>query len=177
MSDNKTAIVIQGGRLIDGNGGSPVENATVIIEGNRIKRVASGKVDFPREARVINAAGKTILPGLIDNHVHYRDFYGELFLAYGVTTVRDLGNPLDWILAQRDAVNLGKVAGPRIFCAGGGIYGRGWLAHHVVPANPEEARQAIRRFIEQGVDYAKIHLGVPVEIARSAAEEAHKAGL
>ena len=177
MSDNKTPIVIQGGRLINGNGGRPAENATVIIEGNRIKRVASGKVDFPGEARVINAVGKTILPGLIDNHVHYRDFYGELFLAYGVTTVRDLGNPLDWILAQRDAVNLGKVAGPRIFCAGGGIYGRGWLAHHLVPANPEEARQAIRRFIEQGVDYAKIHLGVPVEIARSAAEEAHKAGL
>ncbi len=163
--------------MIDGNGGRPVDNATVVIEGNRIRRVATGKVDFSKEARVIDASGKTILPGLIDNHVHYRDFYGEIFLAYGVTTVRDLGNPLEWILAQRDAVNLGKVAGPRIFCAGGGIYGRGWLAHHIVPANPAEARLAIKRFIKMGVDYAKIHLGVPVEIARGAAEEAHAAGL
>jgi len=177
MPTQKTPIVIQGGRLIDGNGGLPVDHVTVVIEGNRIKRVAAGKVDFPKESRVIDGSGKTILPGLIDNHVHYRDFYGELFLAHGVTTVRDLGNPLEWILAQRDAVNLGKVAGPRIFCAGGGIYGRGWLAHHIVPANPEEARLAIKRFIEMGVDYAKIHLGVPVEIARGAAEEAHRAGL
>ena len=177
MPTQKAPIVIQGGRLIDGNGGRPVDNATVVIEGNRITRVASGRVDFPKESRVIDASGKTILPGLIDNHVHYRDLYGELFLAHGVTTVRDLGNPLDWILAQRDAVNLCKVAGPRIFCTGGGIYGRGWLAHHLVPANPEEARRAVRRFIEQGVDYAKIHLGVPVEIAKSAADEAHGAGL
>ncbi|MBI4524970.1 MAG: amidohydrolase family protein [Deltaproteobacteria bacterium] len=177
MPNQKTPIAIQGGRLIDGNGGRAVDNATVLIEGNRIRRVAAGKIEFPRETRVIDAAGKTILPGLIDNHVHYRDFYGELFLAHGVTTVRDLGNPLDWILAQRDAVNLGKVVGPRIFCTGGGIYGRGWLAHHVVPANAEEAKKAVQRFIEQGVDYAKIHLGVPVEIARSAAEEAHRAGL
>lgn len=177
MSVQKTPVVIQGGRLIDGNGGKPVENATIMTEGNRIKRVAAGKIDFPKEARVIDAGGKTILPGLIDNHVHYRDFYGELFLAHGVTTVRDLGNPLEWILAQRDAVNLGKVAGPRIFCAGGGIYGRGWLAHHIVPANPEEARRAIQRFIKQGVDYAKIHLGVSVEIAKGAAEEAHRADL
>src|SRR3989337_1343874 len=132
MSDKKIPLVIQGGRLIDGNGGSPPHNGAVIIEGDRIKRVASGKVDFPEEARVINAAGKTILPGLIDNHVHYRDFYGELFLAYGVTTVRDLGNPLDWILAQRDAVNLGKVAGPRIFCTGGGFYSKATAAHHQV---------------------------------------------
>jgi imidazolonepropionase-like amidohydrolase len=77
--------------------------------------VAAGKADFPKEARVIEASGKTVLPGLIDNHVHYRDLLGELFLAYGVTSVRDLGNPLDWILAQRDAVSQGKIAGPRIF--------------------------------------------------------------
>lgn len=177
MATQKAPLVIQGGRLIDGNGGKPVDNATVVVKGDRIRRVATGKVDFPKESCVIDASGQTILPGLIDNHVHYRDFYGELFLAFGVTTVRDLGNPLEWILAQRDAVNLGKVTGPRIFCAGGGIYGRGWLAHHIVPANPEEAKRAIQRFIQQGVDYAKIHLGVPVEIARSAAEEAHATGL
>ncbi|MEK7334268.1 MAG: Xaa-Pro dipeptidase, partial [Candidatus Binatota bacterium] len=112
MTEKKTPIVIQGGRLIDGNGGKPIDHATVIIEGNRIKRVAQGKVDFPKEARLIKAGGKTILPGLIDNHVHYRNHSGELFLAHGVTSVRDLGNPEDWILAQRDAIALGKVRGP-----------------------------------------------------------------
>lgn len=177
MATGNSSIVIEGGRLIDGNGGKPVDNATVVIEGNRIKRVGAGKVDFPQGARVIDARGKTILPGLIDNHVHYRDFYGELFLAHGVTSVRDLGNPLDWILAQRDAVNLGKVIGPRIFCAGGGLYGRAWLAHHLVPSSPAEAKSMTRRFIEQGVDYVKIHLGVEPDIARAVAEEGHASGL
>ncbi len=60
-------------------------------------------MDFSKGAGIIDAEGKTILPGLIDNHVHYRDLLGELFLAHAVTSVRDLGNPLDWILAQEDA--------------------------------------------------------------------------
>ncbi len=50
MPANGVPVVIQGGRLIDGNGGKPVDHATVIIEGNRIKRVAAGKVNFSKEA-------------------------------------------------------------------------------------------------------------------------------
>src|SRR3972149_10694292 len=115
--------VIQGGRLIHGNGSKPIDNATVVIEKNRIKRVAAGTAgEIPQEATVIDARVKTILPGLIGNHIHDRDLLGELFLAFGVTSVRDLGNHLEWILAQRDAVTGGGFAGPRIFCAGGGVY-------------------------------------------------------
>ncbi len=169
--------MIQGGRLIDGNGGKPIDNATIVIENNRIKRVAvGGKVDFPKEARIIDASRKTILPGLIDNHVHYRDTIGELFIAHGVTSVRDLGNPLEWILAQRDAVAMGKIRGPRIFCAGGGFYGRATSEHHMVPADPAEARRMSKRLIELGVDYLKIHLGVSLDITRAVAEEAHAMG-
>ncbi len=58
MASQVAPIVIQGGRLIDGNGGKPVENATVVIEGNRIKQVAAGKIDFPRESQVIDARGQ-----------------------------------------------------------------------------------------------------------------------
>ncbi|MBI2350650.1 MAG: hypothetical protein HYV00_04090, partial [Deltaproteobacteria bacterium] len=170
MAAKKAPIVVRGGRLIDGNGGKPVDNATVVIEGNRITRVDSGQVDVPKEARIIDARGKTMLPGLIDNHVHYRVFCGELFLAHGVTSVRDLGNPLDWIMAQRDAVALGKVPGPRIFCAGGGFYGKSTAAHHMVPADPADARRMSKRLVEMGVDYLKMHLGVSVDITRAVAE-------
>ena len=173
MVAKKMPLVIQGGRLIDGNGGKPIEHATVIIEGNRIKRITEGKVDIPREARVIDARGKTVLPGLIDNHVHYRDLLGEFFLAHGVTTVRDLGNSLDWILAQRDAVDLGRIAGPRIFCTGGGFYRRATAQHHMVPADPDEAKRMVKGLIELGVDYSKIHLGVQLDITRAIAEETH----
>jgi imidazolonepropionase-like amidohydrolase len=177
MAAKNNLVVIQGGRLIDGKGGKPVENATVVIEGNRITGVAEGKVDYPREAHVVDAKGKTILPGLIDNHVHYRSHSAELFLAHGVTSVRDLGNPLEWILAQRDAVSIGKIAGPRIFCAGGGFYGRAGAEQHMVAADAGEARGMARTLIDLGVDYLKIHLGVPLDITRVVAEVAHGAGL
>ncbi len=174
MTANKTPLVVRGGRLIDGNGGKPLENATIVIEGNRIKRVAAGeRVDFPKEARLIDAGGKTVLPGLIDNHVHYRNTGGELFIAHGVTSVRDLGNPLEWILAQRDAVAMGKIRGPRIFCAGGGFYGRATSEHHMVPADPADAFRMSKNLIELGVDYLKVHLGVSLDITRAVAQAAH----
>src|SRR3989304_7600882 len=173
----KTPIVIQGGRLIDGNGGKPIENASVVIEGNRIKEVSQGQVDSPKEARIIDASGKTILPGLIDNHVHYRNHSGELFLAHGVTSVRDLGNPIDWILAQRDAIALGKVAGPRIFCAGPGFFGKARRPDHIVPTSPEDGGRMTKAHIERGVDFVNIYIGVPLDIKRTVAEEAHAAGL
>ena len=177
MATQSAPVVIQGGRLIDGNGGKPVENATVVIEGNRIKQVAAGKIDFPREAQLIDAGGKTILPGFIDNHIHYRGFMGELLLAHGVTSVRDLGNPLEWILALRDAINMGKITGPRIFGAGGGFYGHATAAHHMGVAGVDEARAMARKLIELGVDYLKIHLGVSLDIIRAVAEIGRAEGL
>ena len=177
MATQKPPVVIQGGRLIDGNGGKPVDNATVVIEGNRIKQVAAGKIDFPREARVIDASGKTVLPGFIDNHIHYRGFMGEILLAYGVTSVRDLGNPLEWILALRDAINMGKITGPRIFGAGGGFYGHATAAHHMGVANVDEARAMGRKLVQLGVDYLKIHLGVSLDIIRAVAEIGRAEGM
>src|SRR5271169_5099719 len=60
-------LVVEGGTLIDGNGGTPLKNAVVVIQGNRFKAVGvMGKVDIPANAKIINAMGKTILPGLID---------------------------------------------------------------------------------------------------------------
>jgi imidazolonepropionase-like amidohydrolase len=177
MTTTKTPMVIQGGRLIDGNGGKPVENTTIVVEGRRIKLVATGRVDFPKEAHIIDASRKTVLPGLIDNHVHYRDHSGELFLAHGVTSVRDLGNPIDWILAQRDAIALRKVAGPRIFCAGPGFFGKARRPDHMVPTSPEDGRRMTKANIERGVDFVNVYIGVPLDITRAVAEEAHAAGL
>lgn len=177
MATQTAPIVIERARLIDGNGGKPVENATVVIEGNRIKQVAVGKIEFPREAKVIDANGKTVLPGFIDNHIHYRGFMGEILLAYGVTSVRDFGNPLEWILALRDAINMGKITGPRIFAAGGGFYGHATAAHHMGVAGVDEARAMARKLVELGVDYLKIHLGVSLDIIRAVAEIGRAEGL
>lgn len=177
MATQKPPIVIQGGRLIDGNGGKPAENATVVIEGNRIKQVSTETIDFPAEAQVIDAAGKTVLPGFIDNHIHYRGYMGEILLAHGVTSVRDLGNPIEWILALRDAINMGKITGPRIFAAGGGFYGHATAAHHMGVGNIDEARAMTRKLVQLGVDYLKIHLGVPLDIIRAVAEMGRAEGM
>jgi hypothetical protein len=169
MAAQQTPIVIRGGRLIDGNGGKPVENATVLIEGQRIKQITTEKIEVAGAAKVVDASGKTVLPGFIDNHIHYRGFMGELLLAHGVTSVRDLGNPLEWILALRDAINLGEITGPRIFAAGGGFYGHATAAHHMGVQTVDEARAMARNLVKLGVDYLKIHLGVSLDIIKAVA--------
>src|SRR5262249_47394572 len=85
-------LVIQGGTLIDGNGGAPVANSVVVIQGNRITAVgAAGQVQIPAGAQVVNANGKYVLPGLWDAQTNYSWFNGELNLNQGVTSIVDIG--------------------------------------------------------------------------------------
>jgi len=80
-------LAIQGGTLIDGNGGPPVANSVIVIQGNRITAVErAGQVQIPANAKVINAAGKWITPGLIDAKSNWNWPYGEGYLRYGVTS-------------------------------------------------------------------------------------------
>ena len=86
------ALVIEGGTLIDGNGGAPVRDTAIVIQGNRITAVAAkGKVAYPANARVINAAGKFVLPGLWDSQVAYSWYFGEAMLNHGITASIDVG--------------------------------------------------------------------------------------
>src|SRR5882762_7386224 len=94
---NASNLLIQGATLIDGTGKAPLANARILIEGNIIRRVWSGAEpapSLPPGTQVLDARGKFVIPGLIDSHVHYRPYMGEMFLAHGVTAVYDLGNPL-----------------------------------------------------------------------------------
>jgi imidazolonepropionase-like amidohydrolase len=91
MASQVAPIVIQGGRLIDGNGGKPVENATLVIEGTASNKWPREKSIFPASRRSLMPGGRTVLPGFIDNHIHYRGFMGEILLAHGVTPGRDFG--------------------------------------------------------------------------------------
>jgi hypothetical protein len=172
--------VITGGTLIDGTGKAPLKNAVVVIEANKFKAVGeSGKVAVPAVARTIKAAGKFIIPGLFDSHIHYRDYVPELFLAYGITSVIDMGNPAEYILAQRDGINKGEVVGPRIFAGGPALMELDTSAPN--PAGParsaEEVRRAVRDLIAKGVDQITVNIGQDPETFAVIAEEAHKAGL
>src|ERR1700747_1699965 len=84
-------LVIVGGTLIDATGNPPIEDAVVVIEGERIKFVGKrGDVAIPKDSRILDVKGKTILPGLIDGHCHLLDFMGELYLHLGITTCPDI---------------------------------------------------------------------------------------
>src|SRR5262245_23556065 len=76
-----SALVIEGGTLIDGNGGAPVRDAVVVIQGNRIMAVSrKGQTPYPANARIIDASGKFVLPGLWDSQVAYSWYFGEAML-------------------------------------------------------------------------------------------------
>src|SRR6478672_13084170 len=109
-------LVIQGGTLIDGNGGAPLPNSVIVIQGNHITAVGrAGQVQVPAGAQVINAAGKWITPGLIDSMAIGYWMYGEAYLHFGVTSSVMYVAKGDQGLAERDAVNHGMYEGPRLF--------------------------------------------------------------
>ena len=116
----KAAVALVGGRLIDGNGGAPIADAVVVYEGDRI--LAAGPratTPIPPGATVLDTAGQTILPGLWDMHAHVEQVeQGAAYLAAGVTSVRDLGNILEFITAVRDTIAAGKGLGPRVLVDG-----------------------------------------------------------
>ncbi len=177
-------LVIQGGTLIDGTGRPPLENAVIVIEGDRIKAVGrQGEITFPKDSRIINMKGKTLLPGYIDGHCHLVDFMGELYLHLGITTCPDITqNEDEWTLAQRDGTAAGKIRGPRIWSTGIRLVGPppSW-ARRVetgrLVRTPEEARAAVRKKKELGLDIVKFNEYTAPEAVRAGADEANKLGL
>ncbi len=110
LAQGRVAIV--GGTAINVRDGSLIPEAVVVIEGDRIVSVSS-EGQAPADATMVDARGKYLLPGLIDAHVHYRDWAAELFLNHGVTTV--LGEADDWSRAQAAGIADGTIPGPSFF--------------------------------------------------------------
>ncbi len=110
--------------VIDMTGASAKSNMIVVIDGGRISALGkSGKVRIPKGAQVINAAGKFMIPGLWDMHIHsgsYQDGRKNLpvFVANGITGVRDMASPLEDVLRLRRETAAGDIIGPRMIIAG-----------------------------------------------------------
>ena len=179
-------VAIVGGTLIDGTGRPPVEDAVIVFQGGRIQEAGKrNDVSVPRGAQAIDAKGKTILPGLIDGHCHYWEWVGELYLAYGVTTCPDINNsPTEWILAQREGVQKGKIRAPRLWISGHALDGprpagmpeQRWQRGSIIVRTEDEARKAVRAHVEQGMDGFKFLERLSPEVAKAAADEARRLG-
>src|SRR5215471_1740967 len=83
LTAQESVLVLQGGTLIDGRGGPPIEDAVVVVKGDRISAVGRrGQIPVPAGANIIQTNGRTILPGLIDMHLHSRGWKVPLYLAH-----------------------------------------------------------------------------------------------
>ncbi len=181
-------LVIQGGTLIDGNGGAPVANSVIVITGNRITAVGrAGQVQVPAGAQIINASGKWITPGLVDAKANWNWMYGEGFLHWGVTSAMVTGARNDQGIAERDAINHGIYPGPRLYqgvlnMRGGGPKGDRPDAYKPgdgqrIAGTVDAARALAKSNMEGGADFLGTNDGDgPPEIFAAYADEAHKAG-
>jgi Tol biopolymer transport system component len=148
----KGTVVLRGARLITMKGDQIIANGDVVVTDNRIVGVgASGSVEVPAGAKVIDVSGKTIIPGYVDIHAHnwfgwgvHRDQVTQLLanLAYGVTTQRDPQTSATDILSYTDLMETGALIGPRLYSTGPGIF----AADNI--KSLDEARDVVRRYAD-----------------------------
>lgn len=166
-------------RVLDLERGRWLPDHTVVVVGERIAAVGpSGGVTPPAGAKIVDLAGKAIVPGLIDMHVHLDDADGLLHLAAGVTTVRDVGNDPDRLDELTRTFDDGSAIGPRVVRFGL-IEGRGEKAasSEVTAETVDEARAAVKLYAERGYDGIKIYSSVRPALVPVLVAEAHRRGL
>lgn len=172
-----TALV--GGDLIDGITEEVKTDMTLLIENDRIKAIGKkGDVNIPRDAKIIDLSGKTIMPGLWDMHAHSNQVqWAPAYLAGGITTIRDNGNEIEFATAFRDAIAQNGALGPDIHLAGmtdgAGITGNGVIR----ATTPEQAKEVVAMYHDKGYKQIKIYTSIKPDILKVLCEEAHKSGL
>ena len=201
--DNPVTFV--GGQVLDGYEVAPITDGVVIFEGGIITAVGSSKdVAIPANAEIVDVGGHTILPGLIDNHVHvdlighgsyerYYEFLGgterlhevmpiaaKQMLRAGVTTALDLGAPYD-ILNLRADIDAGKTPGPRLVVSGPWItrieYDTIPDSYEEIISSPEEGAATALKLIDRGSDVIKVWDGLTQEDYIAIVEAAHSRGV
>ena len=175
---------IVGGTLIDGTGGPPLAEASVVIEGGRFIAVGpSATTPVPPGADVVDARGKFLMPGLVDMHVHVytpERWHPELFLAAGVTSVLDLGGQVEHVAAHRAAVESGALLGPTLYFTGpmleeGEPYPG--FASFCRPIDAARIEAEVDALADAGVNGIKLYVTVRPETATRACARAHARGL
>lgn len=198
-------LALVGGMVLDGYDAPPIHNAAILIEGERITRVGpAAEIPIPAGYQVIDTSGRTMMPGMIELHAHlvllghgeYRRWFSWIeeqgrtsmlpkitaiaarqLLMAGITSAVDLGAPLQEILATRDAIDSGRIPGPRMSVSGP------WLTRRVAifppdyqieVKTPDQAGAETERLIAAGVDVIKAHAGLTRADYKAIVDAAHK---
>ena len=184
LNAHAQTLTITHATVIDTVTGKTQPNTTVVIHGNRIASVApSAKLD-PKAGQVIDAQGKYLIPGLWDMHTHVyfdstandgTDLVLPLFLANGITGVRDMGSALDPILHARDEIAAHRMFGPRMIVSGPMLDGpKSHYKAAIAIATPEDGRKAVDMLKSRGVDFIKVQSGIPRDAYFAIADESKK---
>jgi len=198
-------VAVVGGMLLDGHQAAPIHHSVVVFENGRITALGNrDTTPIPGNAVVIDAGGRTVLPGLIDAHIHIdligHGSYARLYafmngmeriqefmqiaakqmLRAGVTTGLDLGAPFQ-AFEFRERVRRGEIPGPRLLLSGP------WITridydiipdeYEIIIDSPREAAQRTRELVDRGVDVIKTWEGLTAEDYRAIVEVAHEAGV
>ena len=187
--DAATVLVLRGGAVFDPVEQTVIADRTIVIEGSRIRAVGGAETAVPAEARVVDCREKFLIPGLIDAHVHLvhladlshvaGDQFLPMFLAHGVTSVRDTG---DAIVAQaviaRYAEQHPDIC-PRVFLCSP-LVDRDPVYHPGTGyslTDPAKVPAFVRDMVGWNVTTLKIYVGTPAAIGRQVIKEGHRAGL
>jgi imidazolonepropionase-like amidohydrolase len=182
------SLVLEGVTIVDVESGQARPGMSVVVEGKHIADVGRREdLRVPAGARVVDARGTFLIPGLWDMHVHMafgdwfpgaRDVALPLFVANGVTGVRDMGGDLDVLLEWRAAIARGSLVGPRMVVSGPMLDGpRPRFPSSLAIATPEDGRRAVRELAARGVDFIKLQSLIPRDAVFAIADEAKKAGI
>ncbi|MGH9530809.1 MAG: amidohydrolase family protein, partial [Terriglobales bacterium] len=181
-------LVFTNVNVIDISGGPMLRSVNVVIHNDRIVAISKRAViHLGRNVQVVNAAGKFLIPGLWDMHVHTAlrpeaDLSSRsllsLYLAYGVVGVRDMGGDWARLAALRKELAEGKLQGAALLAAGPFVDGPQEANATVIPVmSAEQARAAVRRLKSDGVDFVKVQAGLTREAFFAVADEARKSGM
>jgi imidazolonepropionase-like amidohydrolase len=177
-------LVITDVNIVDVKTGEIHRDQIVIIVRDRIEIVGDKHTRYPRNAPTVNGKGAYLIPGLWDMHVHldFGDWFPlaqeislPLFIANGVTSVRDMGSELEMVQSWRNEIEGGRLIGPRILTAGPMLDGpKPRFPSSLAIATPEDGRRAVDDLKHRGVDFIKLQSLIPRDAVFAIAEEARK---
>ena len=183
-------VALTGAQVVDGTGRPAASGQTILIQDGRIAAVGpAAEVEVPDDARVLDLAGHTVVPGFIGLHDH--TFYmtrgrrvqlnfsaPRLYLASGVTTIRTTGafSPYSELNLKR-SIQEGLEIGPRMFITGPYLSGGGAMSQMFQVGTPEDARRVVAYWADEGVDWFKAYTRIGDEELAAAIDEAHRRGV
>jgi imidazolonepropionase-like amidohydrolase len=181
------SLTITNATVVDVATGVLHRGTTITIDGNRIVAVGPATAASPAGGRVVDAKGMYVIPGLWDMHTHayfgWPQEFGDryvlpLFIANGVTGIRDMGSDLDAVRNARTEVAAHRLIGPRLVISGPMLDGpKVSFAASMAIATPNDGRRAVDTLARSGVDFIKIQSGVPREAYFAIADEAKRRGI